>query len=456
MNAQDRSGAELNQQDQVRGFVCMDVTTQTLPANDVDRGLRFLQMFEAAACAIAVCHLDGRILEANPELGRLLGYERHELAGVDFRKFYGAGFQCLELHNDGSAHDNGDDSRDRNDRVLVAELMSGGSDSFTIEKRFRRKDGSEFWGRLTISLARDGHHDPAFLVALLADATEHKRLDENLRQAQKMEVMGRLAGGVAHDFNNLLTGILLYCDLLLTELEPEHRLRHHVEEVRMAGEQGAALTQQLLAMSRKQAAEPRALPINQVVSSTESLLRRLIVEHIELVSVLDPAAGMIFAETAKLQQVLLNLVLNARDAMAKGGPVNEGKMKGGKIRLSTRVTQFPRNLRPGNFLQAVSLTVADNGCGMNAETRAHLFEPFFTTKKAGEGTGIGLATVQRIVSEWGGLIEVASEPGRGTRIEVFFPALGCPRNVADPQLVDPHVVDSQLLEVPNRKGDSPC
>src|ERR1035438_5165521 len=174
MSTQDQSGAELNQQDQVRGLVCMDVTTRTLPANDVDRGLRFLQMFEAAACAIAVCHLDGRILEANPELGRLLGYERHELAGVDFWKFYSAGFHCLEHHNDGSAHDNendiGDDGRDRNDRVLRAELMSAGSGSFTIEKRFRRKDGSEFWGRLTISLAHDDHHDPVFLVALLADA----------------------------------------------------------------------------------------------------------------------------------------------------------------------------------------------------------------------------------------------------------------------------------------------
>jgi len=276
---------------------------------------------------------------------------------------------------------------------------------------------------------------------MLADATERRWVEEHLREAEKMEVIGRLAGGIAHDFNNLLTGILLYCDLLTAGLEkggsensrfegggPANRrlengglerneLYQHVEEVRMAGEQGAALTHQLLAIARKQAAEPRPIPIDKIVASTENLLQRLIGEQIELVTALDSGAGLVLADPAQLRQILLNLVLNARDAMPQGG----------KIRLITRAaefpSEFPSNAKPGSARRAVSLAVKDNGCGMDAETRARLFEPFFTTKKPGEGTGLGLATVQRIVSESGGMIAVESEPGRGTCIEIFFPAI---------------------------------
>ena len=207
--------------------------------------------------------------------------------------------------------------------------MRGERGSFEIEKRYRRKDGSELWGHLTVSLGRDARRQPAFLIAMLADATERKRVEEHLREAEKMEVIGRLAGGIAHDFNNLLTGILLYCDLLTAGLESgglksgglkngglksgesenaglvsagfentglensgfeRSELCQHVEEVRMAGEQGAALTQQLLAIARKQAAEPRPFPINEIVASTENLLRRLMGEQIELVTVLDSPA----------------------------------------------------------------------------------------------------------------------------------------------------------------------
>src|SRR5260370_25743460 len=275
---------------------------------------------------------------------------------------------------------------------------------------------------------------------MLADGSERQRVDEHLLEAEKMEVLGRLAGGIAHDFNNLLTGILLYCDLLTVELKSggweigesdesglenrrseRSRLCQHVEEVRMAGEQGASLTHQLLAIARKQAAEPRPIPINEIVASTENLLRRLIGEPIELVVMLDPVldsaldsgAGRVLADPAQLRQILLNLGLNAPGAMPPGG----------KIRLSTRAAEFPSKAEPIAARRAVSLVVKDDGCGMNAETRARLFEPFFTTKNPGEGTGLGLATVQRIVSEAGGTIEVESEPGRGTSIEVFFPAI---------------------------------
>ena len=364
------------------------VSPHTPTARESYRDLRFMQVFEAAAVGIALCHFDGRILEGNAALARLLGYEPEELTGLDPWQFHSAD----------------DSSR------LLADLLRGARDWFAIEKRCRCKGASELWGRLTVSLARHVHRDPAFLVVLLEDATERKRLEEQLHQAEKMELIGRLTGGIAHDFNNLLTGFLLYCDLLLSELEGDHRLRRQVEEIRQAGEQGAALTQQLLAISRKHAASPRPVALNEVVCTAENLLRRLIGEQIELRVDVDPAASLVFADPTQLRQILLNLVLNSRDALKHGG----------RIHVRTRTTRFPAKLH-ADGAPAVSLIVEDNGCGMTAEIRAHLFEPFFTTKLPGEGTGMGMATVHRIATEAGGAIEVASEPGRGTRIEVFFP-----------------------------------
>jgi PAS domain S-box-containing protein len=487
----------------------MNVVTQFPAARAYDRDLLFQAMFEGAAMGIGICRLDGGILEANPALSRMLGYNQQELAGAHARELF------PELRRDISPGNSSSDEG-RPDARWLGELMRGERDWFEIDKLCRRKDGSEFWGHLTVSLGRDARRH--FLIAMLADATERKRVEERLGQAEKMEVIGRLAGGFAHDFNNLLTGILLYCDLLVAGLKSgglrkdglgnvglqndglEHdglgnaaldsggmeagRLCQHVEEVRMAGEQGAALTRELLAIARKQAAEPRPVQINEVVASSKNLLRRLIGEQIELVVVLDPrldpapdsGAGLVLADPAQLRQVLLNLVLNARDAVPQGGTIT----------LSTRAAEFPgavskavftdglppeghvfqglrpaflkeldgtaealhpsgRNPRlpvvpalpnrkpiyeessgkegPENRRRAVSLVVRDNGSGMDMETRARLFEPFFTTKRPGQGTGLGLATVQRIVREAGGTIEVESEPGHGTSMAVFFPAM---------------------------------
>jgi PAS domain S-box-containing protein len=426
----------------------MSVVTQFPAAFDPDRDLRFRAMFEGVAIGIGICGLDGGILEANPALGRMLGYSQRELAGTH------AGELFPELHRGLSPSNSAPEQR------LLGELMRGERDSIEIEKRWRRRDGSELWGDLTVSLGRGPRRQPAFLIAVLTDATERKRVEEQLHQAEKMEVIGRLAGGIAHDFNNLLTGILLYCDLLSAGLasaelagdelsgaelasaglaKPRlaipglqwNGLRQQVGEVRLASEQGAALTQQLLAIARKQAAEPRAIRINEIVASSKNLLQRLVGEQIELVVVLDPVldsvldsgldsgAGLVLADPAQLRQILLNLVLNARDAMPQGGT----------IRLSTSAAKLPSEVfsktAPGSARRAVSLVVSDNGCGMDGETRARLFEPFFTTKLPGRGTGLGLATVQRIVTESGGTIEVESEPGRGTSIAVFFPAIEC-------------------------------
>lgn len=353
-----------------------------------DDELRFRTIFEGAAIGIASCTLDGRIMEANSALSKMLGYGAEELIGLRAREFCSGDLQ--------------------QDEIFLRELVRGERDSFALEKRYTRKDGSCRWGHLTVSLVRSAGGAPAFLVAMVEDTTERKRAEEHLREAEKMEVIGRLAGGIAHDFNNLLTGILLYCDLLLHELDPANRLRQHVEEIRMAGEQGAALTQQLLAIARKQLPQPRPILINDVVASTENLLRRLIGEHIELVTLLGSDLGPVLADQAQLRQVILNLALNARDSMPHGG----------HITLRTQGKTLPGTSQP-----AVALAVEDTGCGMEASTRARLFEPFFTTKPSGRGTGLGLATVQRIVKEAGGAIAVQSEPGRGTQIEVLLPAM---------------------------------
>jgi len=444
----------------------MNVITQFPVASDYAQIMRFQAMFEGAPIGMGICQLDGRLLEANPALGRMLGYGPQELTEANTSEFYpgiGRLFYCGNASSDSASPGNGSPVECLPDQRLLAELLRGERGWFEIVKRYPRKDGSELWGHLTVSLGRDERRQPAFLITMLADATERRRVEEHLREAEKMEVIGRLAGGIAHDFNNLLTGILLYCDLLSVGLEkrvspipngengstgPEsispalendalerrafeeyesgqNDLRQHVEEMRMAGEQGAALTHQLLAIARKQAAEPRLISVNEIVTSMENLLRRLIGEHIELITALDSTVGLALADPMQLRQILLNLALNARDAVPPCG---------GKIRLITRAAEFPSE-SPGAFAsnsapvsgpgraRAVSLAVKDNGCGMDAETRTRLFEPFFTTKKPGKGTGLGLATVQRIVSEAGGMIEVESQPGHGTLIEVFLPVV---------------------------------
>jgi signal transduction histidine kinase len=232
-----------------------------------------------------------------------------------------------------------------------------------------------------------------------------------------MEAIGRLVGGVAHDFNNLLTGMVLCSELILAGLEENHQLRRFAEEIRKAGEQGAGLIQQLMAVARQRAVEPCLLSVNDIIADVRNLLSRLIGENIELVVELADDLGLVRMDPAQVQQIILNLVLNARDAMPDGG----------RITLNTRNCDGPTPERdPHNQFgdSWVAIAVSDIGCGMDAETRARLFEPFFTTKKPGQGNGLGLATVYRIVTHEGGTIEVESETGKGTRVVVLLPRAG--------------------------------
>jgi len=243
--------------------------------------------------------------------------------------------------------------------------------------------------------------------------------EQRLRRAEALESVGRLAGGVAHDFNNLLTGVLLYCDLLLANLEPAHRARKYAEEIRSASLQGADLVRQLLAVARPPRGEGVALCLNAIIEGMHNLLRCLTGENIELKFQLDPGLSSVKVIPAQAQQILLNLVLNGRDALPGGG----------HIRVETRncrlqVLTDPRERHsPAASFPCVLLTVGDDGCGMDAETRARLFEPLFTTKEGGKGTGLGLATVHDIVARLGGLVHVESQLAGGTRITVVLPSV---------------------------------
>ena len=264
----------------------------------------------------------------------------------------------------------------------------------------------------------------AYLVGFGIDITKRKeaeaaraRLESQLLQSQKLESIGRLAGGVAHDFNNHLTVILGYCGLLLEHLAADDPNRARVIDVRRAGERAATLTRQLLAFGRKQLLSPSPVSLNQIVSSMETMLRRLVPENIDVSTVLAPGLGAAMADTGQIEQVLMNLVVNARDAMPEGG---ELRIETANVDLKSPAGERDRGLDPGAY---VTLAVTDTGIGMDERTRALIFEPFFTTKDLGKGTGLGLAMVYGIVKQSGGVIAVRSEPGEGSAFTVYFPRI---------------------------------
>src|SRR5579863_8207286 len=274
---------------------------------------------------------------------------------------------------------------------------------------------------------------------------QQAQTEQQLREAHKMEAIGRLVGGVAHDFNNLLTGMVLCSELILAGLDENSRLRRFAEEIRKAGEQGAGLIQQLMAVAQQRAVEPCLLSVNDVISGIRILLSRLIGENIELVAELADDLGLVRMDPAQVQQIILNLVLNARDAMPDGG----------RITLNTRNCDGPTSGRDPHhqFCDSwVAIAVSDIGCGMDAETRARLFEPFFTTKKPGQGNGLGLATVYRIVTHEGGTIEVESEKGKGTRVVVHLPRVGLEANRSNIPLMSPtnHPAPNQEIRGPRK------
>ncbi len=254
-------------------------------------------------------------------------------------------------------------------------------------------------------------------ICMALDITDRKQLEEQLRQAQKMEAVGRLAGGIAHDFNNLLMVIQGYADLMTERLAEGDPLRRNAEQIQTASQRATSLTRQLLAFSRKQMLAPKVLNVQSVVVEMEKILRRLIGEDIQLETSSAPDLGLIKADRSQIEQVILNLAVNARDAMPEGGRLT---IETANVELDKAAAHPPAVLSPGKY---VMLAVTDNGCGMDADTQAHIFEPFFTTKEKGKGTGLGLATVYGIVKQSGGYVWVYSEPGRGTSFKVYLPRI---------------------------------
>jgi PAS domain S-box-containing protein len=312
------------------------------------------------------------------------------------------------------------DDRLRVNAIMAEALRTG--QPFICDHRIVLPDGTEriMQGRGETQKNEEG--EAIRMFGIVQDITESKRAEkalehsnEQLRQSQKMEAIGRMAGGVAHDFNNLLTVIGGYCGLSLHQLEAKHPLHKNITEIQKASERAAALTSQLLAFSRKQVLQPRVIKLNEVVCNMEKMLRRLIGEDVEFVTAFEANLGNVKADPGQIEQVIMNLAVNARDAMPRGG----------KLTISTENVSIDgpssfrdRSLAAGEYIM---LAVSDNGVGMTEEVKAHLFEPFFTTKGLGKGTGLGLATCYGIVCQSGGDIRVYSEPGVGTTFKIFLP-----------------------------------
>jgi two-component system cell cycle sensor histidine kinase/response regulator CckA len=284
-----------------------------------------------------------------------------------------------------------------------------------VEATWKRKDGQLLTVQLSVRAVRNSARQVEYYETFVRDVTEQRRLQTQLVQSQKMEAVGRLAGGIAHDFNNLLTVITTSCDLLLEDLAAGDPKREDVDQVRKAADGAAALTRQLLAFSRQQVLTPQIVNLGDVVYGVEKMLRRVIGEDVDLVTVLDRDGGAVKADVGQLEQVLMNLAVNARDAMPTGG----------KLTIETSNVEhdpdYAREQEAAAVSRFVMLAVTDTGSGMDEATKARIFEPFFTTKEVGKGTGLGLATVYGIVRQSGGFIWVYSEPGLGTTFKIYLP-----------------------------------
>jgi two-component system cell cycle sensor histidine kinase/response regulator CckA len=283
------------------------------------------------------------------------------------------------------------------------------------EFRMHSPDGRARWIAARARVVPDASGRSAGMIGVGIDVSQLKLLEEQFRQAQKMEAIGQLAGGVAHDFNNLLTAIHGYSSLLFESLSPNDNRRADVDQIIKAAERAARLTQQLLAFSRKQILQPTLLNLNQLITDTAKMLRRLIGENIELVTRLAPDLAPVRADVGQLEQIVMNLAVNARDAMPQGGRLS---IETANIVLDRSYALHHVTVRPGAY---VMLAVADNGLGMDEQTKRRIFEPFFTTKEQGRGTGLGLATVYGIVKQSGGYVWAYSEQGRGATFKIYLP-----------------------------------
>ncbi|MGE3315025.1 MAG: PAS domain S-box protein [Planctomycetaceae bacterium] len=337
---------------------------------------------------------DNPVIFCSPSFQKMTGYSCEEILGRNCRFLQGplTDPQAVQaLHN-----------AVRNERPCTVEILN------------YRKDGTTFWNEVSISPVRDEKGVLTHYIGVQADITERRKLEEELRQAQKMETVGQLAGGIAHDFNNLLTIIIGYGDLLAESVRPDAPVHELLEEIRKAVERSAATIRQILTYSSKQVLSPRVLDLNEIVAGTETMIRRAIGEGIELETALHPNLWSTKADAGQIQQILLNLVVNSRDAMPRGGKLS---IRTENVELHARRSD-QAEIPEGKY---VAVSVTDTGGGMTPEVQARIFEPFFTTKEVGRGTGLGLSVVHQVLQQYEGHIEIETEPGRGTSIRILLP-----------------------------------
>ena len=388
-----------------RGYVARDNTgaairvigamTDITERSRSEAAIRFqAQLLNAVQQAVVATDPDGLVIFWNTFAEKLYGWAADEAVGKPIEELTPSPF--LRQH--------------------ASEIFERGAagESWTGEFLVQGKAGKAFPALLTTSPVRDEHNIVLGFVRVSIDLTERRNLEEQFRQSQKMDAVGRLAGGIAHDFNNLLTVIRLNTEIIMEGLDPTDPRSEDVKQIRSAAERASSLTRQLLAFSRKQILQPRVLDMNSVVSSVEPMLRRLIGEDIVIGSSCT-ARGYVVADPGQLEQILVNLVVNARDAMPQGGRIS---IETQNAELDETYTSEHAPVVPGRY---VMLAVGDTGVGMTRDTREHAFDPFFTTKEAGKGTGLGLATVYGIVKQSGGYVWIYSEPGQGTTLKLYFP-----------------------------------
>ncbi len=371
--------------------------------------VRLRQAVDTSGEVVFMTDPKGIITFINPEFTRLYGYEEEEVVGkVTPRILKGGSMQPEDYATFWKTI--------LDKRVARGEMFN------------RTKDGHLVSVEVSVNPILDEHGNITGYLAIQIDVTRRKELEEQFRQAQKMEAVGRLAGGVAHDFNNILTVINGYSEVMLEQAKPENPHLKYVNEIKKAGERAAALTRQLLAFSRQQVLAPQVLDLNQVIANVHAMLNRLIGEDIDLVMIPGQGLGRVKADPGQIEQVLLNLAVNARDAMPRGGKLS---IETTNVELDESHARGDFVVRPGPY---VMLAVSDSGTGMDAETQKRIFEPFFTTKEKGKGTGLGLSTVYGIVKQSDGYITVYSEVGHGTTFKVYLPRLDAPVEVVGPAI----------------------